>query len=88
MTIRFFALWQPIKLTLTPQIDFIPIMRRIYILIAVLTLTSISISCKNQQGNELLLEVEALDKSYENLFGFYANLNCDSIILSSLRDLI
>ncbi|MDO6438771.1 hypothetical protein Q4534_15210 [Cyclobacterium sp. 1_MG-2023] len=49
-------------------------MQRIYILIAVLTLTSFSISCKNKQGNELLLEVEALDKSYENLFVFYANL--------------
>ena len=49
-------------------------MQRIYFLLAVLTLTVLSISCKSQQGNELLLEVKQLDKSYENLFVFYANL--------------
>ena len=49
-------------------------MQRIYLLLAVLTLTVLSLSCKSQQGNELLLEVKQLDKSYENLFVFYANL--------------
>ncbi|WP_040417590.1 hypothetical protein [Cyclobacterium qasimii] len=49
-------------------------MQRIYLLLAVLTLSGLSLSCKSQQGNELLLEVKQLDKSYENLFVFYANL--------------
>ncbi|WP_339713670.1 hypothetical protein [Cyclobacterium amurskyense] len=49
-------------------------MQRIYLLIAVLTLSGLSLSCKSQQGKELLLEVKQLDKSFENLFVFYANL--------------
>ncbi len=49
-------------------------MQRIYFLLTFLALTGVSISCKNQQDNELLLEVKQLDKAYENLFVFYANL--------------
>ncbi|AEL25774.1 hypothetical protein Cycma_2027 [Cyclobacterium marinum DSM 745] len=49
-------------------------MQRIYLLLAVVTLSGLLLSCKSQQGNELLLEVKQLDKSYENLFVFYANL--------------
>jgi hypothetical protein len=49
-------------------------MQRIYLLLTVLSLTGILISCKTQQDNELLLEIKQLDKSYENIFVFYANL--------------